>query len=781
MIVRRAAILAVWLGLLGAASALAAPAAAPSAQGKRAFLSVPVWYLDYDVDIELSGMGGKGDTHVHSHTSPRILLDLRNQGPLLLMDRSGGVASMLVQIDDAANWMVGPPFDADGNGDISPAEMNARLDSSMALQKLEYSHNSVNSHDTARGAGRLHPVDDTYHFEVDVTKGKFAVLLPVTFSDLPLTATSVRGEAKRMEARNDGTTYWEVKPIEEPFSMGMPDYQTDPPAEKPGLIVGTLPAQLSAISGSVSYAIAAGPGLTGKLTIQFTASPFPPKPIELVIKVPDDYGRWRPLGTRLELEPGNTIQVEAVLRGPGGGPPPFKASRITWELLGTSREPGVCMNWPPDPHVPPWPDLKIERDYNSTLLTDSATEWQKASDTGTDLTESVVTISCFDFGAHAGLQVTAELTNGDVVVGVVEGTADRSLRLPARPLASIVADAYKKHYGAEGQADAADLDDDPVCDGFPGDGLTLYEEYRGFWVGGEWLETDPWTRDVFIQNTMRSHGSTWNGIRYYRRATHLAVHDLLEDEEVRGDHVINFRRASSPHVVDQHAIYIVAKDDPNEAFANVEVVGTPGTSRAVHMPPGWRTFHRVSRDLDGDKLGYFAVTLAHEMLHASNVYHHGQADEDVTWTLKHRLLDRTPYIVESSLAGDAEVSVRTEQGREIGADSLFFAGAPTMEVWLGVDEGQHSGAWDCLMRYDVAVAYRSRRQPTLVRYFACDEPAGEVLCSNIVGTGVNQAGRAPQSRYVNAAAPDPAHEIYAQRGRCDHQIRISDVGTEPKR
>ena len=804
---RQAAIFAGLLSLLGAASAFAAPAATESAQGKRAFLSVPVWYLDFDVDVTLDAAEANTQHH-HSHTSSRILLDMRNQGQLMLMDVSGSqispelqkrvhdhplaisradlesltraAGSLLAQADDAANWMEGPPAGPDSAGVSTAAATAAWIDSSKATQFLEYTHDREGYHDGARGSGRLYPTDETYHFEVDVAKGKFAALLPVHFTDLDAVAPAmVRGQSKTQRQRPDGTQYWDEQPIELPIDSGMPPFRVDSHGQKPGLIIGTLPEELSEISGSVSYPIVADPLLQGTIRITFTASPFPPKPVELVIKEPPGYRQWRPRGSVHEYEEGNTIQVEAELHAPGGGDPAFKAGRITWELLNTSHEPGVCMNWPPSPHVPPWPDFKIQREHNPRLLIDDTTEWQRASQTG-DLTGSTVTVSCFDFGAHAALQVTAELTNGDILIGVVAGTPERSLKLPARQPGSLVADVYKQQYGAEGQIDGADLDDDPECDGFAGDGLTLYEEYRGFWVGGEWLETDPWTRDVFVQNTMRSHGSTWNGIRYYRGATHLKVHDQLEDEEVRSDHVINFLRSDTPHVVDQHVIYIMPKADPNAPAANAEQVGTPGTAHAVHMPAGWKTFHTTLSDPLGGRLGYFAATLAHEMLHSSNVYHHGEADETVTWKLMHRP-DGTAYMRETSRAGEADVIIRNEKtGRELHADSLLTGGETEMKVWLGVPSGQHSGVWNCLMRYDCAEAYRSRFDPA-VRYYGFDEDAGAELCSSIVGTGVNGLGHSPQSRYLNAAAPDPPHLVRAQRGRCDHQVRISDVGTEPRR
>jgi len=40
-------------------------------------------------------------------------------------------------------------------------------------------------------------------------------------------------------------------------------------------------------------------------------------------------------------------------------------------------------------------------------------------------------------------------------------------------------------------ADVTDNESDPVADGHPGDGFSLYEEYRGFIIGGQHVEVDP--------------------------------------------------------------------------------------------------------------------------------------------------------------------------------------------------------------------------------------------------------------------------------------------------
>ena len=59
-------LLAAALLLLAAPAGAASAPTARSAQGIRAFLSVPVWYLSYEVVVDASGQQGGGDARLHS-------------------------------------------------------------------------------------------------------------------------------------------------------------------------------------------------------------------------------------------------------------------------------------------------------------------------------------------------------------------------------------------------------------------------------------------------------------------------------------------------------------------------------------------------------------------------------------------------------------------------------------------------------------------------------------------------------------------------------------------
>jgi hypothetical protein len=90
---------------------------------------------------------------------------------------------------------------------------------------------------------------------------------------------------------------------------------------------------------------------------------------------------------------------------------------------------------------------------------------------------------------------------------------------------------------------------------------------------------------------------------------------------------------------------------------------------------------------------------------------------------------------------------------------------------LGRQHGQHSGAEDCVMRYDLADSYVSLANPAH-RYVGIKEIQGAGLDSTPEGSDVNLLNRLPQPRYGSAAEG---------RGNCASQILVSDAVEAPDR
>ena len=189
--------------------------------------------------------------------------------------------------------------------------------------------------------------------------------------------------------------------------------------------------------------------------------------------------------------------------------------------------------------------------------------------------------------------------------------------------------------------------------------------------------------------------------------------------------------------------------------------GPPGRIKAIWVP----VFPAGGK---ASEQRYLQSALMHELLHACNIYHHG--DEDVTEVVWQKL-PGTEIILETDLDGghSRQVDVYDEDGTYLNRDRpLLNRPLPDgrLIVAIGERNGTHSGPDHCAMRYDSARAYRVPGQPTK-RYRVLEEPVGLELCGSAAGSGVNNAARTPQSRYGDA---QPG------RGNCAGQLMVNDGG-----
>ena len=125
------------------------------------------------------------------------------------------------------------------------------------------------------------------------------------------------------------------------------------------------------------------------------------------------------------------------------------------------------------------------------------------------------------------------------------------------------------------------------------------------------------------------------------------------------------------------------------------------------------------------------------------------------------------------------VVVKKEDGTSLSPEKLFPNRNQKLRVMLGVQSGQHSGGDGCIQRYWIATAYPGLAGAG-VRYLSPGEIRNTSLCTTAAGSGVNAPDHKPQSRYGPAAAPG-ANGVQGQRGDCKGQIRVTDLGEEPKR
>lgn len=469
---------------------------------------------------------------------------------------------------------------------------------------------------------------------------------------------------------------------------------------------------------------------------------------EAEVVISDNFEAFRPRGM-VGGGRGETVTLTATLRNRNGGELREKAAKFRWAFTQVSREPGYALNAPvSDPGTEP--DLRFEP---GAKLIVSGAEGQGAETPEGEYTESQAVVGSYDWGAYGAVRVTAVMRDGREITGYLEGDRSQTnIRLPKRADGDLIAMNWRVSRNVGDKSDHADDEEKPVGDGNAGDGLTLYEEYRGFLENGMHIEGDPFRKDYFVLNL--AGGTLTPGIRLFGKLTGLAVHDRFTPGELNRNRIINANHSSS-HRVDQHAVRVVP-DSTIQGYA--EARGGPGTPGMITGDIALPSFTGTE---SAEEIGYMNSSLVHELLHSVNVYHHGEALElHVTWSG-----NPASGYQETSGGVTRPIRILREDGsgydRDLGTGRSFI---------VGQYNSPYSGDDTCIMRYDAARGYKSVADAD-VRY-RVDETTGTMLCSGTAGTGVNAAGRQPQARFGDAAP---------NRGNCQGQILVNDGVKAPRR
>jgi hypothetical protein len=113
------------------------------------------------------------------------------------------------------------------------------------------------------------------------------------------------------------------------------------------------------------------------------------------------------------------------------------------------------------------------------------------------VTTAVVKVKCYDYGAYGVLYALAILPSG-LDLAHTKGNPEKSIvRIPVDNDWNYIGDAWEFN---EPNASPQDDTDNYPPSNFFGDGLSRYDEYRGFIVVGGYKRLNPNKKDVFIFN-----------------------------------------------------------------------------------------------------------------------------------------------------------------------------------------------------------------------------------------------------------------------------------------
>jgi hypothetical protein len=484
-------------------------------------------------------------------------------------------------------------------------------------------------------------------------------------------------------------------------------------------------------SGTLSKTLTDGSTVHGSLRVTIDLDP---AQYECLITPPDSYRSWIPEGgNNNEEEVGNSLQFKGEIRCVSGNPAPDR--QIWVEVrVNSSTQPGVCVNFPAKGKKTA--DLLIQREGTSETLELKSNDGAGNDDAWSTATGNfkvgqrfTVKVGSRDFGAFGDIHF-----NSDITVRI-EGFRDpSSLDLPFDHNHNHIADEWEQ--GASGLADAgADDDNRPEGNGVDGDGLSVYEEYRGFMCRAVHTRTAPFLKDLFIrdQHDLGCGMLGQSGISIH----FISKDEYCKEEGAQNKYVINCNRAFAT-LGQQHLLGLRKGTVPDGYLGMAQGEGDPGPPRQTSIVIIAAAKCRRAGP------GWLEVVVSHELSHGCNVRHHGEGDYQGNYR-----------------------ETRQDNGTWAGSSDGFTALFPHMVAAKGA---QCSGAENCIMRYPGADwaelyeraggKYRWRKEGQGDYIEGESYPAGHVsqtlYCNTKKGAGV---------------AGD------ATCGDCRHQFQVNDHKT----
>jgi hypothetical protein len=298
---------------------------------------------------------------------------------------------------------------------------------------------------------------------------------------------------------------------------------------------------------------------------------------DVVIIPPDDFDQWIPQAGADEKTPGNSLVVRLEIRAKDATNAPAGQGTFEINLLNTSQEPGICLNFPGMDQATQDYDLQIGGTSEIQVAEDG-----QSGQTANAAQSCLVSLTSYDYGAYGQLRVQATV-QGKKYMGHVDGQPDQyDLTVPVDDNQNHIADAWEKQVGVYDQNLPPDWDevDYPTDHKSKGDGIGLYERYRGFQFQGLYERLTPTNKYVFVYDPDDLVKNLAQG-NYSRSSSFPVVSGCLtrfvEDNEWTGPgkasafhRVVNFNSSGFGHAVDQHAIQVI-----------MDIEDTP------EVPPDW--------------------------------------------------------------------------------------------------------------------------------------------------------------------------------------------------
>ncbi len=418
-------------------------------------------------------------------------------------------------------------------------------------------------------------------------------------------------------------------------------------------------------------------------------------------------------------------------------------------LLDSSHERGDSINSPIDGKADndlAWHPM-VAKIGNVASQTD--TTLASTPDHGGDV---MAIVQSHDFGAYGALHAKVHLKTGEDIEAHLAGKTATDVKIPKDDDGNHIADAWDQRLSDKGATS-----DKEHVDGnhFDGDGLTLYEEYRGALCNGKHIRLDPKKKDLFIINkvTGKNAANVEAGAKRLETAAagSVAVHVCKPGELSEQTKIVNANSGFAKGG-DQHAILIhegtvgkgaVAETNPDGPSQSD---GSSAAREALHENFAISPGHVIDLVIDPKAVfndANYAYAVAHELGHGVGIHHHGAHLSESTDIYVPRIKSATAYLV--------DVNGKPIALPPISPDDL-----------VARDGSMASGDLSCIMAYNnnyayaytghhlpefpllvaelkAKNAYPSDPQGKLVVVHIGDRPDGTTLCRSKAGTDINAA------------------------------------------
>jgi hypothetical protein len=310
--------------------------------------------------------------------------------------------------------------------------------------------------------------------------------------------------------------------------------------------------------------------------VTWTLSEKPPMSAEMEMIPQEGYDQWEPIAGADEKTRGNSFLVKLDIHkfNQPGVAPDTRIRKLTVQLANTSREKGVCMNVPAREKATDDYDFRIRAVEGLSVDQDG----QTATATGKDVpAQWTIVLDSFDFAAFTELTAKAELENGQLLTARLKGRPDRSrLVVPQDENDNRVADGWEKEMGVYEKNYPPDWDGARVTgQRRDGDGITLFQKYRGFRSTLGHLRLVPERKYIFIFDPA-DYALQSGGLDLFARASGVVPVVLARQEQWTGrgssrgqKRIVNFNHGYA-HKTDQHVLDFVVDQATRE-----------------QAPPGW--------------------------------------------------------------------------------------------------------------------------------------------------------------------------------------------------